>query len=497
MNLPGTQSREPWKTQARHLLSVLRPGHILALALLLRVALFLSVGSWHPEVAHNVLLKSDAGLYHKLAVHLAETGSFQAEPIRTPGYLCYVAGWYSLFGEQPWVVILSQIFLDVAVCYLCYLLARRMIGREGGLLAAFFYAIDPTSILNVNMLMSDTLFTFFLLAAALAVMRAFQEENRRDAFRFHLWAGGLLGLAALTRPIALYFLPLYLLGMLWFYRKRPAAALGTATAAALLFCALLAPWIYRNHTEFGVAGLSSSGPLNLFYLYAVPTESLRSSISGEEAVESIYHETGFDKRELDPARNNDYVQHQKLSVPAKEYLLAHPDWFVLATLYGMGQMYANTGSGSYSLLLGLETGTTDIKDAAAVHGVIGGVGAMLEEKNPVEMGILGLNSLVHLLQYGFLIVGIVTLGRRLREPKFLALVAFIILYSALIGAAGWMRFKLPIVPFYAVLAGAGCAASVLRGALIRGRRERSVVGSRATPAVGTPWSLERRGVDRR
>jgi hypothetical protein len=72
------------------------------------------------------------------------------------------------------------------------------------------------------------------------------------------------------------------------------------------------------------------------------------------------------------------------------------------------------------------------------------------------------NSLIHLVQYGFLVAGVISLGRRARRPEFLALLGFIILYSVMIGAAGWMRFKLPIIPFYVVLAGAGCASFVLR-----------------------------------
>ena len=270
----------------------LRLRHVLLIALVLRLAMFLLVGSWRPEVERDVIIKSDSRLYHELASHLVEQGSFYREPIRTPGYLLYVAGFYELFGEHPVAPIAGGIVLDLAICWLCWVIAGRFIGRGGAIWAALLYALDPGAILFSNMLMSDTLFTLLLAGAIVAAERGFSVADRGRSLRLHAAASALLGLAALTRPIGLYLILPYLLMLLWHERRTPASAAMKGSAALLLFLLAVAPWYYRNYREYGVMEFSSSGPLNLFHLYALPTEMLRSKVGADSAMANVYAGSG-------------------------------------------------------------------------------------------------------------------------------------------------------------------------------------------------------------
>lgn len=451
-------------------LAVLRPWHIVVLTVVLRLAMFLLVGSWDERVAGEVLLKSDALLYHNLGAHLADNGDFERESIRTPGYICYVGAIYAIAGPHPWAVIASQILMDALIAWLCFQFASRLIGREGGIVASLLYACDPAANLNANTLMSDTLFTLLLLLAALAALRALTDPDIRSALPFHLLAAVLLGASALTRPIAVYFVPLYAVIILWSARRRPFYAAATVAAIVALFVSTISPWVLRNHQQFGEYGLSSSGTLNLFHLYAIPTESLRSGVSAQVAMKNIIERAGVSDDYLATPRGNQYRQHQKLGAIAADYLASYPEWFAWATVVGLGQMFVNSGSGTYATLIGIETGPTDLKDAVAEFGFLGGFKRMVGEKSAIERASMVINSSIHAVQYLLLLYGVWVLRRDLLRAPFLPLVVFICLYAGIIGAAGLMRFKLPIVPFYLVVAGVGGVAFALRGALPAGAR---------------------------
>ncbi len=471
MNYPHTAVDLAEGRLAR-LIARVRPAHVVLLACVLRLALFVAAAPWQPESCERAILKSDALQYHTLSSYLATNGSFHPEPIRTPGYLCFVAAIYAVGGAHPWPVLLVQIVMDAVITWLCFLFASRMIGTEGGLVAALFYAIDPAAILNTNTLMSDTLFTLFLVLAALALQRAIAAGVWGSSLQFYLLGALFVGFAALTRPLALYFMPLYVLLIFWNQRKRILQAIGITIAATGIFVAVLTPWVIHNHQQYGEFGLSSSGSLNLFYLYAVSTESLRSGVGAQQAIANIKRMQGVGDAELQEPRDNLYRQHQKLGPIALDYLGQHPGWFLWATGLGLVQMFTNSGSGSYALLMGLDVGQTDLKDAMAERGMVRGVAQMVREKSFMERLVMVANTLVHIVQYAMVLYGLWILRRDRFRGAFVPLLLFVALYSVMIGAAGLMRFKLPIVPFYLPIAGLGCVAFALRGSLSGGHRVR-------------------------
>ncbi len=452
------------------MLDGVRPWHLLVLTLVLRLFMFLLVGSWDAAVERDVILTSDAQLYHVLGSHLASTGTFMADPVRTPAYTCYIAAFYAVGGVHPWIVIASQLVLDAFIACLCFVFASSLLGRRAGAVAGILYAFDPSANLSANMLMSDTLFTFFLVGASILALRAWAPHGSPIAARkppaggsglpMQLLAALLLGLATLTRPVALYFVPMYAVIVLRQYRGAILNGLARVAGMSAVFLLVLTPWVLRNVQEYGVVGISSSGALNMLFLYAVPAESLHSGVSAVQAVRNIEVWGGVSPELFRDGRRNLYEQHLEIGRLGRQYLLAHPTDLVRATLLGMAQMFVGSGSGGYSTLIGTGTGITDLKDAVAEHGLLQGLRMMVAEKGRLEKGVMVLNTAIHIVQYLLVLAGLWALRGRALRGAFLPLLIFLVLYSAIIGAAGVIRFKVPMVPFYLVYAGAGATAII-------------------------------------
>src|SRR5262249_28232183 len=106
-------------------------------------------------------------------------------------------------------------------------------------------------------ILTESLFSFLLLASGYALLVWFQEER--------LWAtpacGALLGLAALTRPLAAGLFPVWAALLFVLCRKRMAARFLLWGGAA--FLAVLLPLLIRNQAITGSFSLTQSLGRNL------------------------------------------------------------------------------------------------------------------------------------------------------------------------------------------------------------------------------------------
>ncbi len=74
---------------------------IVLIALAIRLVFFAAVRPWADEILQRAILVLDATGYHRLAVGILESRSFDTfGAFRTPGYPVFVAGVYSLFGPR-------------------------------------------------------------------------------------------------------------------------------------------------------------------------------------------------------------------------------------------------------------------------------------------------------------------------------------------------------------------------------------------------------------
>jgi 4-amino-4-deoxy-L-arabinose transferase-like glycosyltransferase len=225
---------------------------------------------------------------------LVHGGGFAPILKRPPLYPLFVGGVLGALGDDLRALTLVQHLLGVGTVLLTYAIGRSVFGPGTGLLAALLVAVSGPVVVTEHYLMSEGLFTALLLAGLLAYLSGIRagtivagsptsrerghparnrgrpepvlslRRNGRAPRRLLGWlalAGVLLGLAALTRPIAQLVLALLVVGLPFLLPRWRIALSGAVTLAALFGLTVL-PWMLRNqavqHT-FAIAGGSGEG----------------------------------------------------------------------------------------------------------------------------------------------------------------------------------------------------------------------------------------------
>jgi 4-amino-4-deoxy-L-arabinose transferase-like glycosyltransferase len=127
-------------------------------ALLLRLAFLYRV---------PVILTGDSESHYLPGYDLVFGNQFDPELRRPPGYAFFVAGVIWLFGEELRALAFAQHLLGVGMALLTYALGRVTFGRLAGLLAGLLVALNGALVLSGQSVMTETLFTFLLLASLL------------------------------------------------------------------------------------------------------------------------------------------------------------------------------------------------------------------------------------------------------------------------------------------------------------------------------------------
>lgn len=234
----------------------LRLGTVLVAALVLRLA-------WAVLVPVQPL--SDSVVYDQFARSIANGHGYAYPdgsltvfwPVGTSAVYALL---YRLIGEHWSVIAGFNVALGVALVGLTHALAKRYFDARTAIVAAWLTAAWPVLVQFTTVLASELLFTTLLLAA----LWVWGSQRGHWVARTVLWAS-LLCAASYMRPIAwplLAVLPA-LDGLRQPHQLRLAlATLAVASVSAALW---FAPWMYRNHTLFGVPVLvSANGGSNLW-----------------------------------------------------------------------------------------------------------------------------------------------------------------------------------------------------------------------------------------
>ena len=236
---------------------------------------------------------SDEGEYLASAAWLAEGRGFSWHLgwlwTRAPLYPLFLAAHIRLFGLNLAPIYVSQTLLGLLHITLTFLLAERVAApgrRAVPMLAAALTAIFfPLAIYN-QVLLSESLYVALVLAALLALAHWSTEQRARRAIALLVVAGALVGLATLTRGLAIGFAPLAA-GWIWLAARRKGAQSAERRAQSeqsreanaaqrasffilhpssfvLAFLAVLLPWsFYASRTYGGPIVVDTTSAFNL------------------------------------------------------------------------------------------------------------------------------------------------------------------------------------------------------------------------------------------
>ena len=214
-------------------------------------------------------LESDALEYDRLGWTLAETGCYCDDGLvtayRAPGYPFFLSLIYRCLGHAPSAVLWLQIPLGLLTVLLSFGIARRLQFSESvARLTAVVVCLFPGLILYTGLLWSETVFVTLILGGIWLCL---------SVRPMSLFAGGLLlGIAALTRPMAV-LLPIVLVAYWWLgNRSMRLVAIRLVVVAAGLILIVL-PWMLRNQAALGRFTIATSGGVN-FYIGNNPAASL-------------------------------------------------------------------------------------------------------------------------------------------------------------------------------------------------------------------------------
>jgi len=224
----------------------------LSTAVVFRVmALFLPFHLW-----------GDWQTYNMLAAEWAKTGSYSVDGIpyayRPPVYPFFLMIIYEIFGQVPRLGAGFNVVFSTGIVYLSYRIVQIIWGDRKARLTAIILVFFPSQILFTNKLATEPLFTMLLLSGLYFMLFAV----RRKKYALIFLGGMTLGIAALTRAIALAYI---VIPVLYLFLQKGTIRQKTRNAMLLVLGLILVvvPWMYRNYDLKGSFTIATNTGINL------------------------------------------------------------------------------------------------------------------------------------------------------------------------------------------------------------------------------------------
>ncbi len=276
---------------------------ILAAAILIRIPAALYMGN-HITVLPGI---QDQVSYDALARGLLDGRGYSFPrnwypftPANTPTahwsfiYPLYLAGVYAITGYHPLVArILQGILGGALITFLVYLIGRRVVKEDTGLVAAGLAAVYGYFIYYNVALMTET---FFIILVLLTLYLGLELKEQPSPARWVL-LGLTLGVAGLLRQTLLLFVP-FLLAWLFWELKEKGIRWWHITTPIVIIILMIAPWTLRNYLVFHQFLLLNSNAGYAFYASNHP--HLGTQWSNEDIVVPVPEElSGQNEAQLD------------------------------------------------------------------------------------------------------------------------------------------------------------------------------------------------------
>jgi 4-amino-4-deoxy-L-arabinose transferase-like glycosyltransferase len=299
------------------------------------------------------------------------------------------------------------------------------------LVAAAGLTLDLATLRIANLLMTEIVATVLIALTAWTLYRAMANPSNNPRW---ITASGLLGgCAALVRPVgSLCFIPLSICLVL--------GLKGRALRPVLLFagCFLLLPllWASRNYVEGGYFGISTIGGEDILYYRAAGALAIQqpgSYLANARRINSaLIDQTCADLERLYQRDCSQVTEAQRASYASRK---------------GVGIILSNPFSYFRSISLSL------------AYIVFGGGAEALSRISNLGPRMAEYVVLVFTIPEALLaVVGCLYWYRRDQRLFYVLVFTVGYFFAASAGAEAYSRFRVPVMPMYALLVGGGAAA---------------------------------------
>ncbi|MCB9224585.1 MAG: glycosyltransferase family 39 protein [Crocinitomicaceae bacterium] len=411
---------------------------------ILRLIPFLYVSIYHPEGvlfydSYSYLNIADNLIDHQVFSQAADGQSLIPDIARTPVFPFLLVLLKLISGNILWIsfVLLLVGSLNVLLTYKIAL--QVTVNEKIALISACLVAVDIPSIFFSSIILTETVFTTLLLLMIYFLIK--KELNLKWA----LLVGLFMSLLILCRPIAIYLPVAISLFFLW---KRKALKSTITFMVSSYF--LVAFWSVRNYQEFNTINLSSVSSTNLYMHTSASIIVETSGISHFEAQQQLRSEFRTEFNGQDRSKEMGSMI-RFCNRKAIGYIFEHPVIFVKQYTIGLIYFFIKPIRHYIDGYLGT---STVFYSAVAEKNVSSDAWIKLKKETSLLTIIL---VIIQLLFIGFMLIGILVSVLRSGWNKELILFMVILAYFALLSSITDVdgRFRIPVVPFMAVLAMVG------------------------------------------
>lgn len=426
---------------------------ILTIALTARIALFLGILIRNPSGFSLYLFE-----YWPIAENIVNHGSFSYSNVhplipdhsRTPLYPLFISS-LRYVGLNATGIIFIQILLSSATCLLVILLTYKLIGNwQSAYLAGGIFAIDIPSIVLSNSLLSETLFTFLLTLSILYLVLYFKRYERV----FALFASGvLMGLSILCRPIAI-ILPLFIILIFFPFCKITRTYIFRRILLYLVPCfVVVSPWLIRNQVVFGSMFLSTIGCTNLLYYRAAGVYAVKEGIPLSKSQELLREKA---KSTFQGNIEQEPIKYKKFEAKiGASIILDYPLIYIRNSMLSVFNMLFKPIRSTIDLQLGLskKRTTLTIWGKKANSSLLS---RLLQKTSMFAIMLVVVQLFILVILWISSIYGIIITFLK-REHLFFCIMVLVIAYFCIMSAGpeAYARFRVPILPFLAIMGGFG------------------------------------------
>lgn len=396
----------------------------------------------------------DAGGYVATARVLVEEGRFASPGIvepqsyQMPIYPFFLAAVIAVSGNISLVVILQAVIAGFSAI-LIFKIGSSISPRIGGSAAALF-AVDPIGIFYSTVILTETLFIFFLLLSVYFYLKYFGER-----WRSIFVSSAFAGVATLIRPSAIVMPPIFMLGILLWQRGNTRRMIILLFLAIIGFLIVIFPWMARNKLYFDSWDLSAVATTQWFQQSAPLYYAHVNGVSHSEAYEVFrarLMEINPRKSDEGTLRNTPYMRQV-----IKEYI--SQDLFGYAYFHAVKTLPFFFSDGLRDIARRLELVDTDqpnIGSLVLARDISGLRAAVLQ--NGLSSALLLIGGSVWFFIAICMIAGVIGIRASLQATiRVILLCFFIVLATAVIagGPNASARYRFSVSPFIFIIASYG------------------------------------------